>query len=114
MTVRTRTAPFGVLVVLSLVVLFTPSSGVPSVHPGVDKVIHLALFAALALTGRWAGLRPAALAVGLAAYAGISEVLQAVLPIGRDGGWTDALADVAGVAVGLAAERVAARRTGRG
>ena len=109
----TRTAPFYAMLLVSAVVLFTPSSGVPTVHPGVDKLIHAGLFAALALAGRWAGIRPAALAVGLAAYAGVSEVLQAVLPIGRDGTWTDALADVAGVALGLLVARsVAARSTG--
>jgi len=109
-TVRTRTAPFGAVVLLSLVVLFTPASGTPTVYPGVDKLIHLGLFAALALTGRWAGLRPAALAVGLTAYAAASEVLQAVLPIERDAAWTDALADVVGVAVGLLVARFVAAR----
>jgi VanZ family protein len=113
-TVRTRTAPFGAVVLLSVVVLFMPASGTPAVYPGLDKLVHLGLFAALALTGWWAGVRPAALAGGLVAYAGASEVLQAVLPIGRDATWGDALADVAGAAVGLLAARlIATRRAGR-
>ena len=109
-----RTASFGAVVLLSVVVLFLPASGTPAVYPELDKLIHLGLFAALALTGRWAGVRPAALAVGLAVYAGASEVLQGVLPIGRDATWGDALADVAGVVVGLlAAPFVATRRSAR-
>ena len=111
--VRTRTAPFGAVVLLSVVVLFMPASGTPAVYPELDKLIHLGLFAALALTGWWAGVRPAALAGGLVAYVGASEVLQAVLPIGRDATWGDALADVAGAAVGLLVARsVATRRAG--
>ena len=47
---------------------------------------------------------------GLVLYAGVSEVLQAVLPIDRDGSVFDALADVLGVAAGLAAMALVVRR----
>ncbi|WP_214369050.1 VanZ family protein [Pseudonocardia sp. H11422] len=95
----------------SVVVLFAPASGVPSAPPGVDKLVHLLLFAALAGTGRSAGLPLRPLAVALVAYATASEVLQAVLPIGRSGDVLDALVDVAGIALGLGV--VALARRGR-
>ena len=98
--------PFVAVVLLSLVVLFTPGSATPSVHPGVDKLIHMAMFGVLALTGRWAGVPPTRLACGLVAYAAVSEVLQAVLPIGRDGEVLDAVADSIGVGLALVAARV--------
>lgn len=104
--------PFAVAVVLSLVVLFTPASGVPTAPPGTDKVIHLLVFALLAGTGRWAGLCTVPLVLGLAVYAGVSEVLQAALPIGRDGDALDALVDVAGALLGLGAHALLRRPRG--
>ena len=100
---------FTAVVVLSLVVLFTPASGVPTDVAVSDKLIHFLLFAALALTGRWAGLPAAYVLVGLVAYAGVSEVLQSTLPIQRDGDVRDALADSAGVLTGLAVALVLRR-----
>ena len=102
--------PFGFAVLLSLVVLFSPDSRVPSGIEINDKVVHAALFLLLAVTGVVAGLPLRALAFGLVLYAGVSEVLQAVLPIDRDGSVFDALADVLGVAAGLAAMALVVRR----
>lgn len=107
-----RSVPFAAAVLLSLAVLFTPESGVPTAPPGTDKVVHLLLFALLAITGRFAGLRTPWLLTGLVAYAGLSEVLQAVLPIGRTGGVADALTDMTGAGLGLAAFAPVARRHG--
>ena len=45
---------FAVAVLVSLAVLFAPADDVPASPPGVDKVVHLLLFAALAGSGRWA------------------------------------------------------------
>ena len=59
---------FGAVVLLSLVVLFTPGSEVPPAPYGVDKLVHAGLFAGLAVTGRWAVLPGRPLAAGLAAY----------------------------------------------
>ena len=92
-----------VTVLVSLAVLFTPGDDVPSAPPGVDKLIHLALFAALALAGRWAGIGQGPLAGLLVAYAVGSELVQAVAPLQRSGSLADGLADVAGVALGLLA-----------
>jgi VanZ family protein len=80
-------------------VLFSPSTPNEGGGHGVDKLVHAALFGALALTtrrryarGLWAVL----------AYAWLSELLQAVLPIHRDGDVFDALADTAGALLGWA------------
>jgi membrane associated rhomboid family serine protease len=91
---------FALVCVVSLWVLFSPGSDTPSIAVS-DKLVHGTLFAALALTGALAGVPVLALAPGLVVYAGVSEVLQAVLPIDRDGDWHDALADVIGVLIGL-------------
>lgn len=98
--VKLLRVPFVVVAAASMVILFTPESGVPTAPPGTDKVVHLALFAALTVTGRVAGIGPVALAVGLCGYAGASELLQSLLPIGRNGGVLDAAVDVAGIACG--------------
>jgi VanZ family protein len=91
---------FALVVVASLWVLFSPGSDTPSVAIS-DKLVHATLFAALAITGALAGVRVLALAPALVAYAGLSEVLQATLPIDRDGDWHDALADTIGTVIGL-------------
>ena len=67
--------------------------------PGLDKVIHAALFALLAVTTRRRYGRGLGLVLG---YAGLSEVLQAVLPIHRDGDVLDFLADSACALAGWA------------
>jgi VanZ family protein len=63
------------------------------------------LFALLTWTGRRAGLPTVGLGAALLAYAGLSEVLQGVLPLGRSADVLDALVDVAGVALGLMVAR---------
>ena len=105
-----RRAPFGCAVLLSLVVFFAPGSSVPGGIELNDKVVHAALFFVLAVTGVVAGLPLRALAFGLMLYAGLSEVLQAVLPIDRDGSVFDALADLIGAAAGLATALVVRRQ----
>ena len=134
MTPRVLAGPlaFVAVVLASLVVLFAPASTTPSaLPPGVDKAVHLALFAALAWTGvlwidaaaerggdpqverqpgRRAGLPVVGLAAGLVVYAAGSEVLQGLLPLGRTSDPLDAVVDVVGVALGLVAVRRPARR----
>jgi hypothetical protein len=105
---------FAAAVVVSLVVLFTPASGVPWAPPGVDKVVHAALFAGLAVSGRWAGGDRGPLAALLVGYAAVSEVLQEWGPVDRTGSVADLLADVAGLLLGMLVwERVAASRGSR-
>ena len=99
-----------VTVLVSLAVLFAPGDDVPSAPAGVDKLVHLSLFAALALAGRWAGVRLRPLAALLIGYALMSEVVQALTPLQRSGSFADGLADVLGIALGLLAWETAARR----
>ncbi len=106
---------FAVAVLVSLAVLFTPGSDVPAAPPGVDKMVHGLLFAGLALSGRWAGVRRGALAGLLVAYAAVSEVVQGLAPLDRSGSVADWLADVAGLLVGLLVWELLARpRAARG
>jgi hypothetical protein len=101
---------FAVVVLLSLAVLFAPGSQVPSAPAGVDKLVHGALFACLALSGRWAGIGRPVLGGLLVGYAAVSEVVQALTALQRTGSVADWLADVVGLLLGLAVWDVAARR----
>ncbi len=101
---------FAVVVLVSLAVLFAPPSDVPDSPPGVDKVVHLLLFAALAVAGRWAGVGRAFLAGSLVLYAAGSEVVQGLDVVGRSASVADWLADAVGVLAGLAVWAVVARR----
>jgi hypothetical protein len=101
---------FAVAVLVSLAVLFAPPSDVPDSPPGVDKVVHAALFLLLAVTGRWAGVGRAGLAVVLVVYAAGSEVVQGLDVVGRSTSVADWLADVVGVLAGLALWAALVRR----
>jgi VanZ family protein len=101
---------FAVVVLVSLAVLFAPQSDVPAAPPGVDKVVHVVLFAALAASGRWAGVGRRVLAALLIVYAAVSEVLQGITPLARSASVADWLADVVGVLLGLALWGLLTRR----
>ncbi|MGY1694932.1 VanZ family protein [Geodermatophilus sp. SYSU D00814] len=101
---------FAVTVLVSLAVLFAPGDDVPAAPPGVDKLVHLALFLALALAGRWAGVRAVPLAVLLVGYGAVSELVQALSDLQRSGSVVDWLADVAGTGLGLLAWAGVGRR----
>ena len=102
---------FAVAVLVSLAVHFAPADDVPSSPPGVDKLVHLLLFAALAASGRWAGVRAAVLAGSLVVYAAVSEVVQGLSALERSASVADWVADVVGVLAGLLAWAWAGRRT---
>jgi hypothetical protein len=101
---------FAVVVLLSLAVLFAPASDVPTGPPGVDKLVHVGLFAALAVSGRWAGIGARALAPLLIGYAAVSELLQGLAVVDRSVSAADWVADVAGVLLGLVLWAAAERR----
>lgn len=101
---------FAVAVLVSLAVLFAPASDVPSAPPGVDKLVHAGLFAALAVTGRWAGFGVRALVVLLLGYAVVSELIQGLTPLARSTSIADVLADAGGIVLGLLAWGLLARR----
>jgi len=95
-----RTIPFAIAFAVSAYSFFTPGSDLP--HTDIwDKLGHATTFGSLALTGLLAGIAARHLALGLFGYAVLSEILQAVLPIQRDGDWHDVLADSIGLACGL-------------
>ncbi|WP_394616480.1 VanZ family protein [Lentzea sp. JNUCC 0626] len=108
-----RVLPFVIAALPSVVVLFTPESGVPSSPPGTDKVVHTLLFALLAFTGLYAKI-PRVL-LWLVLYAGLSEVLQQLItPLHRSGDVLDALVDVLGIGLGwLTFTKFSSWRAGR-
>jgi VanZ family protein len=65
--------------------------------------VHAAVFAAVAFTGRRAGVPWTVLGVVLVLHAGLSEVIQAMLLPHRQGDPQDVVADVAGTLLGLLA-----------
>ena len=100
-------------------------TGPPSVpwFPQADKLEHLvgfglpcflvllALHLRAAAAGRLLGVRAVALVVGaFVLHAGVSEVVQGTLYTSRSGDPVDALADVTGTALGLAAYGLVRRR----
>jgi VanZ family protein len=102
---------FGLAIAVSMVVLFSPQTGVPTAPPGTDKVVHAVLFASLAATGWFAGARRRWLVPGLLAYAVVSELIQASPVLDRQASVADVAADAVGLALGLALAR---RRTAVG
>jgi hypothetical protein len=92
---------FVVAVVVQLLVLYWPRAVGAGGVPGLDKVVHAAVFAAAAWTGRAAGVAGWPLAVALGAHAVVSEVLQAQVLPARTGDPVDVVADLAGIAVGM-------------
>ena len=100
-------------VAVSAVVLFWPRAGAAGDVPHLDKVVHAAVFAALAAAGAWRSGRLGAVLAACAAYAVLSEVVQHVLLPNRSGDPADVVADCAGaVAVLLGARLLRARRAG--
>lgn len=116
-----RWAPLGLALAVNLLVLYAPDHGAPSVAtPGLDKVVHAVIFAAPAVTGLFAGLRPAWFVPALLAHAIASEIVQHVLLANRQGDPWDVVADVVGVLLGWAVAQpgglsaVVRRPSGRG
>lgn len=110
---RYEAGPFWGVFALSLVGFLTPGPDLPRVPDISDKIEHAAIFAMLALTGRLARYRVRALLPALAAYAVVSEILQAVLPIRRDGDWHDVVADLTGAVLALLLVRAVGWCAGR-
>ena len=108
-----RTAPFVVMVLVSAYSFFTPGPDLPPDVDIWDKLGHALVFAALALTGLLAGIAARRLAVLLFGDAVLTEILQALLPIQRDGDWHDVLADSIGLAGALLLGVVVARARDR-
>jgi VanZ family protein len=102
-----RLAFVAAILVLSIALL-APSHRLPSeVELLSDKAWHVLAFALFALIARLALVRASFLALflGLVAFSGAMEVLQATMNLGRRGEWIDLVANAIGVAIGLAAGR---------
>jgi len=95
------TLAFALACLVSLVVLFAPSSGPAGAVPHLDKVVHASVFGLLVVTGVLRFGRPRAAVLAAAAYAVLSEVVQHVALPGRTGDPTDVVADVCGALLGL-------------
>jgi VanZ family protein len=95
---RLRHAAFWLCVASVLVLALLPATAhLPST--GWDKANHALAFGVMALLGRWAYPRStAALVLGLFAYGGLIEALQALTP-DRSSEWGDWLADCIGLAL---------------
>jgi VanZ family protein len=96
-------------VVVHLAVLYWPDPPDTGVAvPGLDLLVHVVVFGAVAVCAVRAGVRPAVVVGVLLAHAVVSELLQAYAVPERTGDWRDALADAVGTLVG-----VLVARTGR-
>jgi VanZ family protein len=89
-----------VVVLVSLYVLFSPNPGAGPLFPQSDKVVHAALFAALAGAGRWRFGPLRAVLVAALAYGALSEVVQWLALPHRSGDVLDVLADSVGALLG--------------
>lgn len=97
--------------VVHVVVLYSPRA--PAVgSSGIrwDLLVHVAVFAAVALTARRAGVGLRTVTVVLVVEALVSEAVQALWLPGRTGDVTDLVADAVGIAAGLWAAAALARR----
>jgi VanZ family protein len=92
---------FVAAVALQLYGVYAPREAGPHVGiPQVDKIAHCFLFASVAFLGLKVGIPARWLLAVLVANAIVSEFVQHYLLPQRDGDVFDALADVAGVALG--------------
>jgi hypothetical protein len=103
---------FAVAVLVNLTVVYIPQAPGTGAIPYADKIVHLAIFAAVAFTGRAAGVPRNVLLGVLIVQAVGSEVLQATLLPHRSGDPWDSVADIAGALLGWVAARPRARDRG--
>lgn len=101
---------FGLAMSLQLVVLYFPQGPAGPQITGLDKVIHVVIFAGPALAALSAGLSARWTLGILAVHAPVSELIQQVGLPGRTGDLVDLAADVGGVALGALAYVVVSRR----
>ena len=107
---RVRAVVACAVAAVHLVVLYSPRAPGVGSEVRLDLLVHVAVFAAVALTACWAGVGARTAGLVLALEALVSEGVQALWLPGRTGDVTDLLADAVGTVVGLWAAAVLARR----
>ncbi len=100
---RSALVVFAVLVVVQLLALYWPRVSVQGPVTWTDKVVHLLLFLVPTVSGLLAGIRPAYLVTAMAVHAPVSELVQHFLLPNRSGDPWDAVLDLTGVVVAVAA-----------
>jgi len=99
-----------VVLAVQLISLYSPEVPAGPQIAGIDKVIHILIFAAPALAALMAGLSVLWVIGILAVHAPVSELIQHFALSGRSGDPFDMLADFAGIAIGVLAFMVWNRR----
>lgn len=105
-----RTLLFAAVVAGQLVVLYAPRAPSTGGTPGIDKLVHVAVFALVVVTGMGSTAPGWAVVIASVVQAPVSEVLQATLLPHRSGDPLDLVADLAGCALGWALVAGWARR----
>ena len=101
---------FGVVLLVQLIAVYAPGGpGGPEVN-GLDKVIHVLIFAAPAFAALMVGKWPWWALGILAVHAPVSELIQHFLLPHRSGDLLDVMADLGGVVLGAWAYVVWIRR----
>ncbi len=85
--------------------LWSPPSGQPQLFPHDDKVFHCLSFCGIGASWWWATRQPRVVWIVGGVLAVASELVQGLLPWPRSTDVLDMLADVTGVAIGLAIAR---------
>lgn len=95
---------------LCLYPVYTPEMLKPVI--GIDKLVHIAMYALLALAIYWESRRGwVALAVAIA-YGGLIEILQAYCTNGmRSGDWLDWFADIIGASISVSVIMLIKKKT---
>jgi hypothetical protein len=100
----------GVALIVQVVVLYSPSAPAGPQIPGLDKLVHISVFAVPALAALMAGISAPWVLGILAVHAPASELIQHFALPGRSGDPLDVMADCAGLALGALAYLVWNRR----
>ena len=94
---------FAVALAVQLVVLYWPRPAGPTDVPGLDKLVHATIFGSVAYLGLRAGLRARWWLPVICAHAVVSDLIQGLFLPHRSGDWRDAVADLVGVGIAVAA-----------
>jgi hypothetical protein len=103
-------AALGVALLVQLAVLYAPVAPAGPQIAGLDKLVHISVFAVPALAALMAGISAPLVLGMLAVHAPVSELVQHFALPHRSGDPFDVMADFAGIALGALAYLVWNRR----